>query len=618
MATYTLLDFPAANSLALSHGMRVRFFKRNEDELPSPKVGDAMLIRQIKVCAAASCDPFQALLTCLQRSTFQGQEILLSGFATSFAVFPVESIPDAAFKVSIAGGKQNMHCVCLPVNMKPDIAEQLYAIALKESVQPERFPEQMPIPTGPKAMQAIAGQAAWIGGPLAALPPSKSKAMRMQPGASAGTTSSGKFRLIQDAVCENYYDLVVQVVKMFPGPAFSELYVTDFTSNSSLFEYALPGKEDAGRDGDDYGYVSNRKKEWPGPWGRFVIKVELKPPHSLFANAQVKDGDFLKLQNVRVKSSRDSKMEANMWQDNIYPERVQIQKIIPSTSAEGEALLGRMDAYWQKFSRYKKLLPGETYQEPKPVEKQLSRKQRKKQEKAKRTAKALEKEGFKEGETMGISANKHVRCTHQDINLSTIEALLRTDRKWKDPVRGEQQLPFINQCRRAKVRVIDFYPANLQDFTRPSTTDDEESDADSDIDGELPRWRWDFFLLVEDARRPIHSANTQATPTMWLHVPHKSAEYLHKLDATDLCADQKSLNQLRELLAVLWGNLEEIKSAALRNENNNEDHDIWKGALSNVPFECCIVEYGQPLNGDDDGGKDDWIQMFEMRETTVI
>ena len=70
---------------------------------------------------------------------------------------------------------------------------------------------------------------------------------------------------------------------------------------------------------------------------------------------------------------------------------------------------------------------------------------------------------------------------------------------------------------------------------------------------------------------------------------------------------------------ILCGNLVELKEGAVVRALN-DTHDPWSGALSNVPFTCCLNEYGQPLDEEDveaDGRSDGWIRLYEIFETTV-
>ena len=105
-------------------------------------------------------------------------------------------------------------------------------------------------------------------------------------------------------------------------------------------------------------------------------------------------------------------------------------------------------------------------------------------------------------------------------------------------------LPFQNVCCRAKVRVVDFFPPNLEDFAVPCDEfedlpdhSDEESDRD-DVQRRqighgfrrIDRWDWMFYLLIEDANKTSSGTKRE---TMRLLVADRDAEYLLKMDAKE-------------------------------------------------------------------------------------
>ena len=99
-------------------------------------------------------------------------------------------------------------------------------------------------------------------------------------------------------------------------------------------------------------------------------------------------------------------------------------------------------------------------------------------------------------------------------------------------------LPFTNASYRANLRVVDYYPHNLEDFVHSLSDDtynniDPETTDDSPLDmfSQSPRlWEWAFYLLVEDARQP---PGATSPARMRLLVADKEAEHLLKLDANE-------------------------------------------------------------------------------------
>lgn len=64
---------------------------------------------------------------------------------------------------------------------------------------------------------------------------------------------------------------------------------------------------------------------------------------------------------------------------------------------------------------------------------------------------------------------------------------------------------------------------------------------------------------------------------------------ISNLNIFSLRQDKQRLNELREKLAILWGDLEEKKSQ----EPETAEGGPWAPVKSsNLPFSCCIKEYG--------------------------
>jgi protection-of-telomeres protein 1 len=106
------------------------------------------------------------------------------------------------------------------------------------------------------------------------------------------------------------------------------------------------------------------------------LQVELLPPHAGFARDRVREGDFIKLSNVRIKQGSAGKMEGNIWTDQRFPDKIQVHPLIEEKALE--SLKNRRDNYWKANRR-------RTEQDEEPPKKKLSKKQ-KQREKARKAA----------------------------------------------------------------------------------------------------------------------------------------------------------------------------------------------------------------------------------------
>ncbi|KAG9654417.1 hypothetical protein KCU95_g13186, partial [Aureobasidium melanogenum] len=564
--TFTLQDSDMMKIPVVARGLKARFFTQTKEELPpTPSVGDIVLIRSCKVIAVRGL-PIIANLKRL----------------TSTIVYQAVSIPEPGFMQSFLGEK-DIPSLPQDPNPRPSKAEQMYAITLKQlapSVSNTAGPsDAVPIPTRPAADRA--------GGP---------------------PKTNFKFRLITHVSYKDYCDLAVEVVKKFPNSNGNmELYVTDYTANDSLYDYPVPDDADAddefNRDGDYYGYISNvtgKRKNWSGPSGRRTLQVELLPPHAGYARDRVKEGDFVKLSNVRIKQSNAGKMEGNLWPDRQFPDKILIQPL--KEVNQFKALVDRREGYWK--AQNAQVEAKKQSNETEKQEKKLSKKQRKRENKARRL-------GLNKDETASTSAtiviNPHVSCVNYDgVQVSSLRDMLFRDHSYTGRSGVKLELPYLNVKHKVKVRVVDFWPPILEDFASPAPTagaSREHSDDDMNTISPFPsqKWIWDFFLLLEDIR-PLQPGSTPAQ--LWAHVDHRYAEFLLCMDedATDLRRDTRTLAKLREQMAILWGNLEELKTAALAKQQPfpAPPAATTEGTnLSNLPFLCFIAEYGQELDQDD-------------------
>ena len=201
--------------------------------------------------------------------------------------------------------------------------------------------------------------------------------------------------------------------------------------------------------------------------------------------------------------------------------------------------------------------------------------------------------------------------------MRTIEQILNAEiRSFKSPNESFMSLPFVNMKFRLHVKVVDYWPRQIEDFSRSitdhiynpmlgSVSENSQSEVESDSRTSIQsspsstarNWEWAFYLLVEDVAIKGTSSSTQPSK-MPLLVAHDDAVYLLKLDAANLRKDTYLLAQLREKLFVLWGNLEDVTAGK-------------EMIISSRPFETCVREYGLRT-------ADKWNMIHSMFGTTIM
>lgn len=294
-------------------GLLVRFFRPMEMELPRIQgTGDVVILRNIKI------------------KEWSGRTMAMSGKTTSWAVFASDSVPEKAPpRFQLAFVKDPRAPAPLPTEME-------YAIFLCNSRDRSTFRKTSePYSAGADVL----------------LPQTDSIIQ-----ASTSRLSRDKFSTIKDVQVDNYYDLVGQVVKIYPSNGNVELYISDYTTNSQLYNYVwgYPAGQDVGsREGDEFGYAPHNSdnRKWPGPFGRLTLTVTLWPGHCYFAQSNVKENHFVYLRNVLIRKSRDrKKIEGSMHTDRKYPDRVNISIIKDHGDDDRvKSVLRRKLEYSEKF-----------------------------------------------------------------------------------------------------------------------------------------------------------------------------------------------------------------------------------------------------------------------------
>ncbi|KAL1969704.1 hypothetical protein VTN77DRAFT_8257 [Rasamsonia byssochlamydoides] len=590
-------------------GLKIKYFNDNEHFLPDLRLHDVILLRNLRI------RPHQGALL---------------GVATQW-----DRVPWAIFRQREESGP-SVSLICSPNSVEPTPQEKAYANSLLNLVQARSTeqPRQETPDKRPSVTQAVSRE--------------KTTGIKKR-----------SFSLIKDVSGEVYVDLVVHVVKTFPEQDKFLLYVTDYTTNKALFEYAQSDDEDQGRPGDEYGYRPRPKRRWQGPFGRMTLQVTLWQPHAYFAQQNVKEGDYVYLRNVHIKQPEggNGMINGRIHGDRVYPDKICVSLIADNDDdPRVKELKKRKQEYWKRHKLDKAQLAKDLGNLDDGQQERDSKKSAKKRKKEQQQKKQPVRE---EGQTEIMTTlnvkryepNSNIKAWRPSLPSRSITDILMNETHNNSLPGGiEYRLPFQNLTYRATVRVVDFFPPKLEDFAVPynpeylvlsdSDSDGRDGDGDDDDDESVTEgnagrrrrrsWEWRFCLLVEDAKP---APPGQPRDRMKLFVWGNEAVHLLRLDAVDLRKHPHRLHELREKLFILWGDLEERKNASPDGRIDLENPP------SSKPFTCCVREYGvqcschvtrrhgqhdeDAMTDDEDGGRHKsgclgWERRFALHGTTIM
>ncbi|KAK5993260.1 hypothetical protein PT974_06689 [Cladobotryum mycophilum] len=583
---------------------------RSEEEMPDVGVCDIVIIFQAKV---------------IQRLNAESVS-LITNYATDIHIYSANKIPkpprDALEALKPSTKKK--------INRRPNAEENAYISSLYHSI------DKLEAPTA-----------------------SEFEVMKIK-----STNVHNKFKELKDIRDGVFADMIVQIVKR-PydlGDKYT-IWVSDYTENDQLYNFAFGGNGSLESGGNPYGYPttigmsSETGPEWPGPYGKRSLQISCFEPHaSLVRDKGLTAGDWVFLRNLQIKYGHNaSNLEGYLREDraaagikiNIIPmdPMADTERIDPRLK---EAIRRKRDYERQKKGQIKGL--AEAAQAGKKRKSEMAETSEQANTKSKRRSKraAQQAKRSRAQEVLLPDLNSQIKCEHQNKPTSSIRDMLEPVFH-QTTIEGEGlklELPFINANFRANVRVVNFWPPQLEDFTHPKkpieyqVLTDHESDSDSDVDGvasknKPPRqWEWRFYLQLEDAT-PMEGGDKGKKNTVWVAVDNQSAQCLVDLDATDLRNDPDSLEALRHRLFFLWGELEEhmIKKAKEKkrsaegngppaDSSDDESAGTKKAEFINRPFACCIRQYGVKVPESDPGQADAgegkrWQRMFGLFGTRI-
>lgn len=329
MCTFTIADDRCDG------GLKVRFFKPMESELPRiQSVGDVVILRNLRI------------------TEWSGMIVGNSSNNTTWMVFPADSIPTRA-PLDFNELKHFKH----PRAASCSASQIQYAVLMRYSKQ---WTEVSP----PSAMLKRVSNVS--------LPQHHSSYTQVR---------KDKFSTIQDVEHDKFYDLVGQVIKIYPSYNDVELFITDYTPNVLLHNYEWGGGgqgEESYREGDEYNYLPRSSKNWPGPFGKLTLMVSLMSPHSYFAKSNVRENDFVMLRNVRIKQSSSRTLQGSLWQDTKYPDRVDVTVITDKSQHRVKDILRRKLEYTKRFEVQSAVFVDEARGQKRDRDEPLSKTQNKK------------------------------------------------------------------------------------------------------------------------------------------------------------------------------------------------------------------------------------------------
>ncbi|KAI2466709.1 hypothetical protein F4781DRAFT_404869 [Annulohypoxylon bovei var. microspora] len=595
-------------------GLSINIF-RPEAEMPEPDATDVVVIMAAKV------------------QCYRGEVSLLTHRSTVIHVYSANQIPKPP-----KSAKQALEPSLRPKDRLPGDPEHEYVSWLYHSIGKEAIPN--------------------------------TEEFNIQ--VSQSRNHKDKFQTLDNVHDSQFCDVVVNVVREpFDQMGTTTFWVSDYTENEAFYKFSWnAGDVSEGREGDPYGYSTKftAPSNWVGPYGKRSIQVTCFGMHGEFVYKDVKAGNWVYLRNLHIKYGHNgNNLEGFLREDRTtYNSGLQVSIL---SIDDPETIDGRLKDAIRRKRDYEKLKKqqqksfatnkgdqkdGTKRKEEGQGDAQKPSKRRRAQLRAQKLKEVEDQEREKEAR---LGLNELIKCENIEQPIFAVPSIVEPI-PWTTTVDGQEvvlTLPFTCAKYRANVRVVDFRPPRLADFTtwRKNTEYDMisdhsgGSDSESDEDGTLDRyagkkiWEWRFALLLEEAN-PKHKGENDK---FWVIVDNTEAQMLLNLDASDLKADPDDLDKLREELFKLWGNLEECKQQELQRQVTDkqrvathqpppssplrpsssrqaEPANNTETAISNKPFSCCIRQYGiqvrekDPRKANASDGKR-WERVFALFGTKI-
>lgn len=441
----------------------------------------------------------------------------------------------------------------------------------------------------------------------------------------ASLNIKSKFCLLSDVTDERFCDLVVRVCRdPYDLGDKVTLYVSDYTENSSFFNYSLDSINDlvSRRAADPYGYTGTTNGAtqesgnpvWVGPLGKRVIQITAFEPHASYVREHVTAGAWIALRNVQIKYGHDSQnLEGKLRGDQDFPNKTNVSLVDTEADTDGVDRRARDAARckeavrrWKQYDAQKKVqlkqlkaaetagvkrkaamlaeATDESFSKD-STEAEARSKNSLKRERRKIRENALKRQqpcdpqvesnntknqGDIPAQTRQIEVqlNPHVKCENHPSAPTGSIATIMAPPYHVTTINDEQvniALPFVNAKYRSLVRVVDFYPPSLAQFAvgrnKPKYgTILSDDDNSSDDESAVPDQDATWEWRFS---LQLEDASPSPSPQrVWVVVDNAEGQQLTGLDAADLRRDIDTLSSLHDRMGVLWGNLGEVKDQA--------------------------------------------------------
>lgn len=393
-----------------------------------------------------------------------------------------------------------------------------------------------------------------------------------------------KFGLVQDMKANSFYNIIGEVRKIWQSSdQRASVYLSDYTSNSLLFDYTIADDppDFFDQDGDEFNYTNalmkRNKSQIPGPYGKLILQITVWDEDAAFIKEHVKCGNWIYIKNIRIKLSLKNHLEGVVHgeEGKVHIQNFQIWNCPIEINKLLKAAQQRKKAWWNSYEenlvKERKKQSAEILQSKRKIdgENQISSSKNKngKQRRKEKKAQAEENAARRDAKAAAcLKLNENIQASHEDQSIVPLRNVLLSSQLSK-PGLGIVYAPFSNLKYRIKVRVVDYFPDQIENFAIPCSETEidgsiDKSELDDNSISVKNKWEWRFSLHLEDAS----NTKIQNKERVWVIVDNNAAQDLLNIeeDASDLRSNPGLLAKVKEQLFQLWGDLEEHKSSCLQ------------------------------------------------------